>query len=112
MAVIFCLSAVLFLPLLLVTDLGWVATGGGMLVLVHLGLVATTLSYVLFARGLRRVLAATAVTLSLAEPLTAGLLGTIVLGESLHPLSLVGIGLMAVGLVLLTIPEGNFWGRV
>jgi DME family drug/metabolite transporter len=70
----------------------------------HLGLVTTALAYILFARGLNRILAATAVTLSLAEPLTAGLLGVIVVGEQLTTLAVVGIGLLIAGLAWLTLP--------
>lgn len=105
MAVIFCLGAVLLLPLLLTTDLHWVIQPDGALVVLHLGLVTTTLAYILFARGLTRSFVATTVTLSLAEPLTAGLLGVVVLGEQLTLLALLGIGLLATGLVLLSIPE-------
>ena len=65
-----------------------------------LGLVATAGAYLLFARGLRRVPAATAGTLGLAEPLTAALLGIAVLGERLPPLGLAGALVLALGLVL------------
>lgn len=111
MAVVFCLGAALLMPLLLATDMRWLGTSGGLLTALHLGLVATTLSYVLFARGLSRVFAATAVTLSLAEPLTAGLLGTAILGEHLTGRALAGVGLMAAGLVLLTLPD-RYFGQV
>ena len=43
----------------------------------------TALAYVLFARGLGRLSAATVTTLVLAEPLVATLLGVAVLGERL-----------------------------
>ena len=57
---------------------------------------------VLFARGLARVPAATAVTLSLAEPLTAGTLGVLFLGERLTVPGLVGNGLLIAGLALIS----------
>ena len=44
---------------------------------------------------------ATATTLALAEPLTAGLLGVFLIGESLSGRSLTGIGLLFAGLALL-----------
>ena len=103
MAVIFSLGALLLTPLLLMTPgLDWVAQPRGILVILHLGIISVTLSYVLFAQGLLTTAPATAVTLSLAEPLTAGLLGVIVLGERLTAPALVGIGLLFGGLYLLT----------
>jgi len=45
----------------------------------------------------------TAVTLSLAEPLTAGLLGVVVLGEVLTLPAFAGIALIFAGLLLLTL---------
>ncbi len=100
-AVVFCLGALLLAPFLVTGDLRWAADPRGLAVVLHLGLLATALSYVLFARGLVIVPVATAVTLSLAEPLTAGMLGILLLGEQLTFLGSVGIGLLFSGLVLL-----------
>jgi DME family drug/metabolite transporter len=102
MAVVFSLGAVLLAPFLFLGDLNWLAQTRGLLVALHLGLVATTLSYVLFARGLQLVPVATAVTLSLAEPLTAGLLGVFLLGEMLSFYAWIGILLIFSGLALLS----------
>ena len=100
-AVVFCVGALLLAPFLVAGDLSWAAEPQGLAVVLHLGLLATALSYVLFARGLVTVPVATAVTLSLAEPLTAGMLGFLLLGEHLSFLGGVGIGLLFSGLVLL-----------
>jgi len=100
-AVIFCLSAILLIPLLVTADLSWLEEGRGLLVAIHLGLVATAIAYILFARGLASLPVATAVTLSLAEPLTAALLGVVVLGERLTLLAFVGMFLLFAGLVIL-----------
>jgi DME family drug/metabolite transporter len=102
-AVVFCLGALLLAPLLVTADLRWLAAPQGVAVILHLGLVATALSYWLFARGLERVPASTAVTLALAEPLTAGVLGIAVLGERLTEPGLLGIGLLLAGLALLAL---------
>ena len=102
MAVLFGLGAAALAPLLLGADLAWLAEPRGLAVALHLGLVTVAIAYILFARGLRLVPVATAATLSLAEPLTATLLGTLVLGERLSPASLVGAGLLLAGLVLLS----------
>jgi len=104
MAAVFCLGALLLAPLLLTTDLSWLSDSRGLLVVLHLGVITTALSYILFARGLSIVPTETAVTLSLAEPLTAGILGVVVVGENLTTLALIGIGLLFGGLALLSIP--------
>jgi DME family drug/metabolite transporter len=111
MAVGFCGGALLLLPLLLGRDFGWVLEPGGLLVALHLGLVATGLSYALFGRGLKDTPAATAVTLSLAEPLTAGVLGVVVVGEQIMVTTLLGIGLLLGGLAWLTIPSRIAWRK-
>lgn len=100
-AVTFSLGALFLLPLLFTADLTWLAQPRGALVVLHLGLLATAAAYAFFARGLRLIPTATAVTLSLAEPLTAGLLGVFLLGEQLTPLAGLGIGFLFAGLALL-----------
>ncbi len=103
MAVVFCLGAVLLAPAFLLVDMSWLASWRGAAVALHLGLVATALAYTLFARGLSRVATANAVTLSLAEPLTAGLLGVLLLGEALALPAWIGVGLLFCGLALLSV---------
>jgi len=78
----------------------------GALLVVWLGPVATAGAYVLFVRGLAHVPARTAGTLSLAEPLTATVLGTIVLAESWSPARLAGGALLAVGLAFSVLRPG------
>ena len=102
MAVVFCLGALLLSPFLFTADLHWIAAPRGIAVVLYLGIVVTALSYWLFARGLRSIPVATAVTLSLAEPLTASLLGIVLLGERLSPVALWGIPLLFAGLAVLT----------
>ena len=100
-AVVFTLGGILLAPFLFRSDLRWATEPGGLLVVLHLGLVATALAYLLFARGLRSVPALHAVTLSLAEPLTAATLGVLVLKERLTLASTTGMGLVLAGLVVL-----------
>lgn len=95
-------GGLLLLPVLLFTDTSWVQHPRGIIVVLHLGLLATAAAYALFGRGLAAVSAATATTLTLAEPLTAALLGMIVLGERLSPTGQVGGLLVLAGLLLLT----------
>jgi DME family drug/metabolite transporter len=66
-----------------------------------LGVATIAVAYTLFTWGLERLTAATAATLTLAEPLTAGILGTALLGERLAPAAVAGLVVLAAGLVLL-----------
>ncbi len=102
MAVVFSLGAILLLPTLFGANLGWIVTLRGGLVVLHLGVIATGVSYMLFARGLRLTPVATTVTLSLAEPFTAALLGVFLLGERLTFQSLGGVLLIFTGLAILS----------
>ena len=103
MAVVFSLGALMLAPLLFTQDFGWLWQARGAAVILHLGVFATALAYTLFGKGLQRVTLATAVTLSLAEPLTAGMLGVLLLGERLTLLAGVGIALIFSGLVVLSV---------
>jgi DME family drug/metabolite transporter len=94
-------GAVILLPVLALADLSWLRDPRGLSVALWLGVVTTAIAYILFTRALTRLPVSWGATLSLAEPLTASLLGTVVLGESLAPIQLVGAGLVAVGLVAL-----------
>ena len=67
----------------------------------HLGVVTVAVAYVLFGRGLAGVGVGAAGTLTLAEPATAALLGVLVVGERLGGATVVGIALIAAGLVVL-----------
>lgn len=82
-------------------DLGWLATPSGLTMALWLGVATITVAYTLFTWGLQRLTAATAATLTLAEPLTAAVLGVTVLGERLTPLAVAGLGVLGAGLVLL-----------
>lgn len=103
MTVVFCGGAILLSPVLLVSDLSWLTTPRGMTVALYIGLLATAVPYTLFVCGLKSVPSATAVTLSLVEPLTAGILGVALLGERLSPQALVGIALLFTGLAWLAV---------
>ncbi len=107
MAGMFAAGAVLLLPLLAVEPLGWLATGRGLAMALHLGLVTIGLAYWLYGWGLRSLPVPTAVTLTLAEPLTAALLGTALLGERLGPLGWLGAALVGAGLLLAARGQGS-----
>ena len=67
-----------------------------------LGLFATAAAYLFYGHGLKFVPVAKATTLTLAEPLTASLLGILVLGESFNTSAGLGIGMIILGLIILT----------
>jgi drug/metabolite transporter, DME family len=73
-------------------------TGRALLTAAWLGPVTTAAAYMLFVQGLRTVSAATAGTLSLAEPLIAALAGIGLLHEHLTAPAVIGCGLLAAGL--------------
>ena len=100
MASMFAGGAVVLLPLLAPADLTWLATRRGVAMVAWLGLAATALSYVLFARGLARLHPATVATLSLAEPLTAAGLGVVLLRERPGLVGVAGGVLLIGGLAL------------
>lgn len=102
MAVTFCLGACFVLPLLFTANLRWLTQPSGFLVILHLGVITAGLAYTLFARGLRLVPVVTAASLTLGEPLTAGLLGVLFLHEALTTLAAFGILLIFTGLMVLT----------
>jgi DME family drug/metabolite transporter len=101
LTVTFSLGVILLLPVLFAGDLSWLLEPRGMAVALHLGVVTVGVGYLLFAIGLAAIPVATAATLTLAEPLTAGLLGVFVLGETLTTTAVLGIALLFVGLLIL-----------
>ncbi|WP_194396000.1 DMT family transporter [Microbacterium atlanticum] len=82
-------------------DLAWLGTASGVVMALWLGLGTISIAYVLFTWGLSGLSAATAATLTLGEPLTASVLGIVLLGERLSALAVVGLVVLAAGLALL-----------
>lgn len=107
-SLVFLTGAIFLCPILLSYDLSWLAEINGWLLMVHLGLFATALSYYLFARGLEHIPVSSAVTLSLAEPLTATVLGVVVVGEKLSGVAWSGLFLILSGIIILVFPVKLF----
>ena len=101
MAAAFAGGAVLLLPVAARTDLAWINEPRGLPVALHLGVVTTAVAYALFGRGLALVPTATAATLSLFEPLTATVLGLLVLGERLTGLQAIGAAAVLLGVLVI-----------
>jgi len=102
MATFFLGGAVLLAPALLVADTDDLATGQGIAMVVWLGVATTAVSYVFFSAGLQRLRSSTVATLSLTEPLTAALLGVVVLGERPGLVALLGALVLLSGLLVIS----------
>lgn len=98
-AVTFSVAAVALLPTLAI-DPGEAGAllAHGWLYLVYLGAVPTALAYAMYTAALRAVPAGSAAIVGLLEPLTATVLGTLLFGEALGPVGLLG-GLLLVAAV-------------
>lgn len=103
----FGIGAILLLPVLLTGTTGWLHTTDGIALALYLGLVPTAIAYVLFARGLLRLDASEVTTLVLAEPLTATVLGALVLDERVGRGGAVGAALVLAGLAVLAFPHAS-----
>lgn len=102
-AVIFSLSALMLLPFLFLFETEGLLTGRGIAVVLYLGIATTSVAYILFSTGLKWIPSSSAVTLSLAEPLTAALLSVMVVGERLDATSWIGIAMLLGGILVLTL---------
>jgi DME family drug/metabolite transporter len=94
-------SAVIFACLLPFVYVSWLGTTSGLVMALWVGLATISIAYVMFTWGLSGLTAATAATLTLGEPLTATVLGIVVLGERLSALAVIGVVVLAAGLALL-----------
>lgn len=102
-ALAFCIGSLGLFPFILLSNYQWIFTSQGLLVTGHLGVFATALAYLFFTAGLKTVKVSSAVTLTLAEPLTASILGVMVLQETLNFKELTGIFLLFTGITLLSV---------
>ncbi|MET0914168.1 MAG: EamA family transporter [Acidimicrobiales bacterium] len=102
MATFFLGGAILLAPALLVADTDGLTTGKGIAMVFWLGVATTAVSYVLFSAGLQRLRSSTVATLSLTEPLTAALLGVVVLGERPGLVAAVGALVLLSGLLVIS----------
>lgn len=101
-AVIFSISACFLLPFVYMLDLSYIVDPVNLGVISYLGIGATSLSYILFSTGLKKIPSSSAVTLSLAEPLTAAILGVFIVREVLSNTAWIGVALLLGGILILT----------
>ncbi|ETA06533.1 DMT family transporter [Gordonia alkanivorans] len=98
------LGGVLLLPVVAVCVPSVIEHPESLVVLAYLVVVPQFLGYVLFSRGLRRIDSSTATTITLIEPAVATVLAVVVLSESITAVGWMGIGVLAVALVVLMAP--------
>lgn len=103
MGALFGAAALLGLPMLAFAPIGWIGSASGLATVVWLGVVATAVAYLLFGHGLRSLRASTVSTLTLAEPVTATLLGIAVLAERLSLTATLGLAVIAAGIAILAL---------
>ncbi|HVL64580.1 MAG TPA: EamA family transporter [Actinomycetota bacterium] len=96
-------AALLLLPVLASQDLGWLTEPRGAAAGSWLALGTVAIGYTLFGRGLMLVPSGSAVTLTLAEPVTAALLGVLLLSERLTAPAWAGALLVLLGLAYLAL---------
>jgi DME family drug/metabolite transporter len=107
MGVFFLGGAILLLPFIIFGNVKPFFNINGVLVILHLGVFATAVSYFLFAKGLKLIKVSEASTLSLAEPLTATFLGITLLKETPSSYSISGMILIFLGLSCLVFVKKN-----
>jgi drug/metabolite transporter, DME family len=100
------LGGLVMCPFLLSTDRNLVFSGNTPLVLILLGFLSASLPYWLFNRSVRTIPAGHAFVLGMTEPLTAALLGGVLLGEPFGLIHLIGYGLIFTGVMLLHLSSG------
>lgn len=93
-------GALVLAPVAAALDTSWLASAAGIAMEAWLGVATITVAYLLFGHGLARTPVSTAATLSLAEPLTAMVLGVALLGERPGIGSWLGAALIGAGLVI------------
>lgn len=101
-ATTFGVAAFVTTPFLFVQSPIWILTPKGFFTVLWLGLVTTSMGYVLYMYGLKRIESSLAATVVLAEPATATVLAAIVIGEKLVLQSYIGIAIAGLGILYLS----------
>lgn len=100
MAAMFLGGAILSLPLLTVGNTHWMTTRSGLALSLYLGVITVGVVYTCLGWGLRKIPAPTVVTLTLAEPMTAAVLSTVILHQSIGITGWVGVAIVLTALVI------------
>ncbi|MDM5246140.1 MULTISPECIES: EamA family transporter [unclassified Lysinibacillus] len=102
-AMTFSICTLFLLPFSISEGFSWLAVTHNLWTMLFMGIMCTSVAYLLFLNGLQKVNSSTAVTLSLAEPLTAAILGVFLVGEYLSMTSWIGVVMLLGGIVVLTL---------
>ena len=105
MGAVFGIGGILLLPVLVATGGPFLQDPRDLAVGAYMAIVPMFLGYLAFGAGLRTVPARTATVLTLAEPAVAAVLAWAVVGERLGGLGWVGIALIALSLVVFSLPR-------
>jgi DME family drug/metabolite transporter len=100
MAAMFLGGAILSMPLLAVGNTHWMTTKNGIALSLYLGVITVGVVYTCLGWGLRKIPAPTVVTLTLAEPMTAAVLSTVILHQSIGITGWVGVAIVLTALVI------------
>ncbi|GEM_PF-545117 len=102
-AIVMSAGSVVLLPFAAFDGFGWLALPGSLPLTIALGLVSAALPYLFFSLGMKRIPVAHAFLYGLIEPITASLLGMLMLKERLNLTGMIGYGLVLAGLVLFSV---------
>lgn len=102
-AMTFSICAILLLPFSVGTGFDWVIVPHNLYAILFMAIMVTSVPYLLFLSGLQKISSSSAVTLSLAEPLTAAMLGVFFVGEYLSWTSWIGVAMLLGGIIVLTV---------
>lgn len=100
---VFTLAALMLLPSMFFSNIAWAAEPSGMLMILHIAVVATAFAYLVYTWGRRQVDTSTATTLSLAEPAMAALLAVLLLEERLSAAQWVGAATILIGVLWVSV---------
>jgi DME family drug/metabolite transporter len=103
-APMFTIGTILQAPLSYGRDFSFLQDPVLLLGVLYGGIVTVAVAYAFFIYGISRIGAATAVTVGLMEPLTASILGIVLLGETVSAIGIVGSALILAGLVVVSRP--------
>ena len=98
----FGIAAIASAPFLFSESPVWLTTRNGILTTLWLGIFTTSVGYILFMYGLKRIPSSLAATVVLAEPATATILAAVVIGEPLVAQSYLGIATVALGILYIS----------
>lgn len=102
-AMTFSVCALLLFPFSISGGYSWITQPHNLGSMLFMGVMCTSIAYLLFLSGLQKISSSSAVTLSLAEPLTAAMLGVFFVGEYLSMTSWIGVAMLLGGILVLTL---------